>query len=503
VRLSPRRPTSSPLGRWVTSPTAWPLRTKLVASVVALFVGVTVATGALTVFALKSSLTKQLDRDLRAAAARWNPAGPPGPGREHEDDEGRIASPGGGNAVLRLLLVDGAVATDLLGRPVNTVVNDNNENDALDARQIRALLAAQLGPQPKTVNLGDDVGTYRLVATTPAPGETAITGLPVSPIDATVGSLITVVVAGALFGLVAVGVGGTLLVRRNLQPLERVAATATRVSHLPLDSGAVALAERVPEADTDPRTEVGQVGAALNEMLDHVHSALNARHESEMRVRQFVADASHELRTPLASIRGYAELSRKEREQVPASVTHALSRVESEAVRMSALVDDLLLLARLDAGRPLDRQPVDISVLAVDAVGDAHAASPDHHWELDVPDQPVEVSGDRARLHQVVANLLANARTHTPAGTRVMTTITLDGDWVRVSVRDNGPGIPRALQGKVFQRFARGDDSRSRAAGSTGLGLSIVAAVTEAHGGRVELASEPGDTRFSVVLPAA
>jgi two-component system OmpR family sensor kinase len=303
--------------------------------------------------------------------------------------------------------------------------------------------------------------------------------------------------------LVAVGVGGTFLVRRNLEPLQRVAATATRVSHLPLDSGAVALAERVPEKDTDPRTEVGQVGAALNEMLDHVNSALNARHDSEMKVRRFVADASHELRTPLASIRGYAELSRRERAPVPVSVTHALSRVESEAVRMSELVDDLLLLARLDAGRPLDRQPVDLSLLAVEAVGDAHAASPDHRWELDLPDQPVEVSGDRARLHQVVANLLANARTHTPAGTRVVTAIEVDGEWVRVSVNDNGPGIPNSLQSKVFQRFARGDDSRSRVAGSTGLGLSIVAAVAEAHGGRVELASHPGDTTFSVLLPAA
>jgi two-component system OmpR family sensor kinase len=308
---------------------------------------------------------------------------------------------------------------------------------------------------------------------------------------------------GALIGLAVVTLGGTYLVRRNLTPLQRVAATATRVSHLPLDSGAVDMADRVPDVDTDPRTEVGQVGAALNEMLDHVHSALNARHESEMRVRQFVADASHELRTPLASIRGYAELSRREREPVPPAVTHALGRVESEAVRMTGLVEDMLLLARLDAGRPLDRAPVDLTHLAVDAVGDAHAASPDHVWALELPDEPVEVPGDRARLHQVVANLLANARTHTPAGTKVVTAITHDGSWVKVSVNDNGPGIPESLQAKVFQRFTRGDDSRSRVAGSTGLGLSIVAAVAEAHGGKVQLDSTPGDTTFSVLLPAA
>jgi two-component system OmpR family sensor kinase len=255
-------------------------------------------------------------------------------------------------------------------------------------------------------------------------------------------------------------------------------------------------------ADTDPRTEVGQVGLAINSMLDNVEGALRSRHESEQRVRQFVADASHELRTPLASIRGYAELSRREREPVPASVTHALSRVESEALRMQGLVEDLLLLARLDAGRPLEREPVDLSLLAMDAVSDAHAAAPEHRWELDLPDEPVEVAGDQARLHQVVANLLANARTHTPAGTKVVTSVRPEGDWVRLSVADNGPGVPKPLQRNVFQRFTRGDDSRNRAAGSTGLGLSIVDAVAKSHGGRVELASQPGDTTFTVLLPA-
>ena len=305
------------------------------------------------------------------------------------------------------------------------------------------------------------------------------------------------------FGLLAVAGGAAWLARTTLRPLRRVAATATRVSHLPLDSGAVALAERVPAADTDPRTEVGQVGSALNELLDHVGAALTARHESELRVRQFVADASHELRTPLASIRGYAELSRREREPVPPSVTHALSRVESEATRMAVLVDDLLLLARLDAGRPLDEEQVDITRIVVDAVSDAHAAGPDHIWQLDVPEESAYVRGDPARLHQVVANLLANARTHTPAGTTVNTRVQhVDGE-VTVSVEDDGPGIPEALQPNVFARFTRGDGSRSRAAGSTGLGLSIVQAVAHAHGGRVDLASRPGATSFRLALPSA
>ncbi len=257
-----------------------------------------------------------------------------------------------------------------------------------------------------------------------------------------------------------------------------------------------------PQSDTDPRTEVGQVGLALNTMLDNVEGALNARQASETRVRQFVADASHELRTPLASIRGYAELSRREKDPVPAGVTHALGRVESEAQRMTSLVEDLLLLARLDEGRPLDQEPVDLTMLAVDAVSDAHAASRDHEWQLDVPDEPITVVGDQARLHQVLTNLLANARVHTPAGTAVVTSLRHEGDQVRMSVTDNGPGIPESLQDKVFERFTRGDDARARSTGSTGLGLSIVSAVGAAHGGRVEVESRPGRTSFSVLLPA-
>ena len=311
----------------------------------------------------------------------------------------------------------------------------------------------------------------------------------------------TAIIASVL-GLLAVGIGGAWLVTRNLRPLTRVAETATRVSQLHLSSGQVALAERVPAQDTDPRTEVGKVGLALNELLDHVDDALNARHESEQRVRQFVADASHELRTPLASIRGYAELTRREREPVPAGVVHAISRVESEATRMSSLVDDLLLLARLDAGRPLEQEPVDLTEVVVNAVSDAHAASPEHKWRLDLPDEPVIVPGDTARLHQIVANLLGNARVHTLPGTTVLTSLTREPGFVRLSVRDDGPGVPAAQQAKVFQRFSRGDSARSRNGGSTGLGLSIVAAVAAAHGGSVHLTSRPGDTTFSVLLPA-
>jgi len=238
----------------------------------------------------------------------------------------------------------------------------------------------------------------------------------------------------------------------------------------------------------------------MNQMLGHVSKALVARQASEMRVRQFVADASHELRTPLAAIRGYAELARREEDDTE-GVAHALRRVESESARMTTLVDDLLLLARLDSGRPLSAEEVDLTLVVVDAVSDAQVAGPSHRWQLDLPEEPVTTIGDPARLHQVLANLLANARTHTPAGTTVWCGLRTEPGASVVTVTDDGPGIPAALQPEIFNRFVRGDSSRSRAAGSTGLGLAIVAAVVAAHDGVVSVQSRPGRTTFTVRLP--
>jgi two-component system OmpR family sensor kinase len=300
--------------------------------------------------------------------------------------------------------------------------------------------------------------------------------------------------------LLAGGFAVFWIVRRSLRPLDRVVATARQVSTLPLDRGEVDLGVRVPERDTDTRTEIGQVGSAMNQMLGHVSKALVARQASETRVRQFVADASHELRTPLAAIRGYAELARRE-ENDTEGVAHALRRVESESARMTTLVDDLLLLARLDSGRPLSQDEVDLTLVVVDAVSDARVAGPTHRWQLDLPEEPVTTIGDPARLHQVLANLLANARTHTPAGTTVWCGLRTESGRSVVTVTDNGPGIPLALQPEIFNRFVRGDSSRSRAAGSTGLGLAIVAAVVAAHHGSVSVESRPGQTTFTVLLP--
>jgi two-component system OmpR family sensor kinase len=486
-------------------PSRWTLRAKLLASVLALFTVVMLATSALTVLETRRYLTSQLAQDLDSAVSRVGDRRLGfDPDRDGDRSEPRPpGAPGGDNVLALVLTPAGTVATDPSGAPVNSVQGVTGTDTALTSDQIAELTDHVRGAQPVRVDLGEDVGSYLVEARQLPSGEVFIVGVSTAPVDELLAKLFALVVGGTAVGLVLVGVGGAILIRRSLAPLDRVAATARQVSGLKLDSGDVALAVRVPEQDADDRTEVGQVGLALNTMLDNVESALTARQESETRVRQFVADASHELRTPLASIRGYAELTRRENEPVPPTVTHAIGRVESEALRMQELVEDLLLLARLDSGRPLERQSVDLSLLAVNAVSDAHAAAPDHSWELDLPDEPVEVPGDRARLHQILANLLANARTHTPPGTRVVTSLRPEGDLIRVSVSDNGPGIPDALQHKVFERFTRGEESRSREKGSTGLGLSIVAAVGQAHGGRVEVRSRPGDTTFSVLLPGS
>jgi two-component system OmpR family sensor kinase len=363
------------------------------------------------------------------------------------------------------------------------------------------LVALPTDGRPRTVTI-DGIGDYRVAATALGNGSALISGQPLAPAQALLVQLGVIMAIVTGIALLAGGFAVFWIVRRSLRPLDRVVATARQVSTLPLDRGEVDLGVRVPERDTDTRTEIGQVGAAVNQLLGHVSRALVARQASEMRVRQFVADASHELRTPLAAIRGYAELARREEDDTE-GVAHALRRVESESARMTTLVDDLLLLARLDSGRPLSAEEVDLTVVVVDAVSDARVAGPSHRWQLDLPEEPVTTVGDPARLHQVLANLLANARTHTPAGTTVWCGLRSEAGRSVVTVTDNGPGIPAALQPEIFNRFVRGDSSRSRAAGSTGLGLAIVAAVVAAHHGSVSVESRPGKTTFTVQLPHA
>jgi two-component system OmpR family sensor kinase len=399
----------------------------------------------------------------------------------------------------------GAIVTASYSLPKtdSSGVGNGMATPALNTAQKQALASVAKDGKAHTVTipgLGDYLVKYASIPDNSSEG--LYVALPTTDVANTVNTLILVELSVTGAGLVAAAIAGYVLVGVATRPLRRVAATATRVSELPLHTGEVTLNERVPESETDPHTEVGQVGAALNRMLDHVHGALHARQQSEMRVRQFVADASHELRTPLASIRGYAELTRRGREQTGPDTKHALGRIESEAGRMTLLVEDLLLLARLDAGRPLQFDQTDLIPLVVDTISDSRAAGMGHNWRLDLPDEPALVSADAARIQQVLVNLLGNARKHTPPGTTITARVQRRGPWMCVDVEDNGQGIPPDLLPHVFERFARGDSARSRSTGSTGLGLAIVQAVATAHGGAVTVDSVPGRTVFTVHLPA-
>ncbi|MFI6435674.1 sensor histidine kinase [Streptomyces sp. NPDC050759] len=348
------------------------------------------------------------------------------------------------------------------------------------------------------------LGTYR-VTVLMGEGVRVLAGLPMADVQDMISGLVMIETGVAVAGLAAAGCVCTVVIRRQLRPLGRVAATAAEVSRAPLGHGEVTVLTRVPERDTDPDSEAGQVGAALNHLLDHVESSLAERQRSEERMRRFLADASHELRTPLASIAGYAELMNRGTDRIEPVL--AWRRVSAESARMTGLVEDLLLLARLDEGRPLQSREVDLAALVAEAVWDARAAGSGHDWQLELElGAPALVTGDEARLHQVVANLLSNARMHTPGGTRVVASVESTDERRVIRVRDNGPGIPPALLPTVFERFTRADTSRSRAdakSGGSGLGLAIAAAITNAHGGRIQVDSAPGRTEFTIELPAA
>ncbi|MFE9444072.1 sensor histidine kinase [Streptomyces sp. NPDC006602] len=362
------------------------------------------------------------------------------------------------------------------------------------------------------------LGTYRITALDDN-GLRVLTGLPMDDVRHMISCLVVVEAVLAGTGLVLAGCSCALVVRRQLRPLDRVAATAAEVARAPLGRVEHLGLTRVPEPDTDPGSEAGQVGAALNRLIDHVESSLAERQRSEERVRRseervrrseekmrrFLADASHELRTPLASIAGYAELMNRGTDRVEPVL--AWRRVFAESARMTGLVEDLFLLARLDEGRALQSAEVDMAALVAEAVWDARAAGGGHEWQLDLSlDAPALVVGDETRLRQVVANLLANARMHTPVGTTVVASVEPTAARCVVRVRDDGPGIPPALRPRVFEPFTRADTSRSRTdarAGGSGLGLAIAAAITSAHGGRIDVHSVPGCTEFTVDLPAA
>ncbi len=477
----------------------WSLQTRLIVTVVSLVALIVLAVGLATGAILRTILVDNLDAQVTTAASGV-----------------RITS---GSTAQDVLSVGRQQPGTLLvlnvsGETTGAVVTEEETVATLTDAQIQ-----QIVPDVDTFGLGSvsvpGYGEYRIRMEATPNGFFAILGLPTSELTSTVTQILTTVALVTSGGLLVLASVIAYVIRRSLKPLRAVADTAARVAAQPLASGEVTITERVPASEADASDEIGRVGAALNTLLDHVDTSLSARQRNEERMRAFVADASHELRTPLAAIRGYSELSLKSlslgsgaratKAQIESGAQHSqhgLERIQAASVRMTTLVEDLLLLARLDEGKELVYGAVDLSRVAVDSVTDAQAAGPDHLWEIEAGEEPVIVAGDAARLHQVLANLLANARVHTPAGTRVTTTVALvDGDAC-VRVADDGPGIDPAVADELFERFARADTSRTRQTGGTGLGLSIARAIVTAHAGTIAVESEPGSTVFEVRLPA-
>ncbi|MFL5758567.1 MAG: sensor histidine kinase [Thermomicrobiales bacterium] len=335
---------------------------------------------------------------------------------------------------------------------------------------------------------------YRTLVQRSSSGEYLVTAAPLSEAESAVSHLMkTLIIAGAGALIVAI-LASWWLIWRDLRPVDQMVDTAAAIA-------AGDLSRRVPSAN--PRTELGRLGRALNDMLTQIEEAVRARTASEERLRRFIADAAHELRTPLTSLRGYAELYRQGAIPDQTGVSNAMGRIESEGARMARLVDDMLLLARLDQQRGLESKPVDVVELVREAVADFQTVDPARPLTVALAKRAV-VSGDPVRLRQVVDNLLTNVRIHTPPATPAHVTVANAADHVEIAVADEGPGIDPSDRERIFERFWRADAGRSRSRGGTGLGLAIVASLVHAHGGTITVASDLGHgTTFTVQLPLA
>ncbi len=492
--MSPLEPPAQPSLAPLRPLTKGTLSRRLVLQTALLVAVIAVVLSVMSSLAVSSILTANVDDQLRASMEH------PGPGRRgmgrQDAGQGTGGLPGGSLVIQQ--------TGDLA---VGQLVTQWEAPIAPTEDQMQAVMDVPDDGKVYT-RMVPGLGVYRAISATSPQGST-IVAIPLTQVNQVVSAMVRVEILLTAVVVVAAAVVAWAGVQRSLRRLNRLAQTATTVSTMPLDRGEVQLPSRLAEQDADPRNEVGRVGLAFNHMLDNVEAALASRHRSETRVRQFVADASHELRNPLASIRGYAELTRRSGDDLPADTAFSLSRIESESERMSKLVDELLLLARLDAGPNLQPEPIDLTPLVLNATSDARAAGPQHRWSLSLPEDPVTVMADANQLQQLVSNLLSNARKHTPPGTRVDVVLSVTdaapgaGQAV-IAVSDNGPGIPPEVRDHVFERFARADAARRYdTEGSTGLGLAIVQAVTLAHGGHVHLESQPGCTCFTITLPLA
>jgi two-component system, OmpR family, sensor kinase len=467
------------------------LRSRLLAALLAIAAIGLLLLGGVTYAEQRSFLYDRVDQQVRGASAQIGPALEKAMGGQSDGDDfgGRSAGhgpdfgpPAGTYGEKRS--ADGRV---LFGKVFAV-------NSTVTAKP--ALPAGLPIDHIITVNGQKGAGTrYRVLAEhDPRDSTINVAAVPLRATDDNLDRLLVVLALVIGVVLVLLGVVSWLVVRVGLLPLDRMGHTA----------GAIAggdLSHRIET--TDPRTEVGRLGIALNAMLDRLERAFGEREASEDRLRQFLADASHELRTPLASIRGYAELYRMGAARQPADVEKGMRRIEEEAARMGALVEDLLTLARLDEVADAPHGRVDLAAIVRDTVDDGRATAPDREILADT-DGPAVVLGDADQLRQVLGNLLRNALVHTPAGTPVEVSVHGGADDVRLEVRDHGPGLPPGDPAALFERFWRSEGGRERGRGGAGLGLAIVAAIVDAHGGQVEAGDAAGGgARFVVRLPAA
>ncbi len=471
------------------------LRARLLAAVLALTACGMLLVGGITYAEQRSFLYDRVDQQVTAAippVARKLDQLRGGPGGGYDDDEDHrpdggpdLGIPAGTYGQKRDADGNVLAGTGMVFTPLNQAVT------------AKPALPAEL-PVGRiiTVDGADGAGTrYRVLAKRDPMGSTiTVAAIPLGATDDTLQRLLAVEALVIAAVLIVLGLVSWVVVRVGLLPLDRMGHTA----------GAIAggdLSHRVES--TDPRTEVGRLGVALNAMLDRLERAFGEREASEDRLRRFIADASHELRTPLASIRGYAELFRMGAARDPADVEKAMGRIEDEAARMGVLVEDLLTLARLDEVPDTPHAELDLAALVRDAVDDGRAVAPGREIHLQV-DGAAEVVGDRDQLRQVLGNLLRNAFVHTPAGTPIEVTVQRAGADVRLEVRDHGPGLPTSDAEALFERFWRSEAGRERGRGGAGLGLAIVAAIVDAHGGEVRAGNAPGGgASFVVTLPAA
>jgi two-component system, OmpR family, sensor kinase len=478
------------------------LRGRLLLAMLALAAVGLAASGLATWLALHAFLVGRVDQQLAAARVQVEEAvraeGPRGADRFE------------GQGAARLGLESGWVEVREAGRRVRLVALGQAGRDAHGGGQGRGppwLGRGRLAVEPPELprDLSDRVAgftaepegghgmAYRVQAGPVAGGDRQVAvAVPLAGVFETLGRLVLVEVLVGAVVLAVLALLALWLVRVGLRPLDGIAATAGAIA-------AGELSRRVRPAE--PSTEVGRLGLALNAMLGQIEAAFAERRASEARLRRFVADASHELRTPLTSIRGYAELFRRGAASRPEDLATTMRRIEEEAGRMGVLVDELLLLARLDQGRPLEREPVDLVEVAAEAVEQARVIDPGRPLELAAPG-PVVVLGDRQRLRQVAANLLANVRMHTAPGTAARVEVAAAAGRALLEVADHGQGMHPEQAARVFERFYRTDPARSRGKGGAGLGLSIVAAIAQAHGGRATVSSAPGQgASFRVELP--